>query len=1490
MLSMLLTLLPVPAAAKDVPEVSPFEDVSAADWYYEATCYVKEHGLMYGTDAVHFSPNIELTRGMIVTILHRMDEGTPASAPSFPDVSPHTYCAAAVGWAAEKHIVSGYPDGRFGPDDPITRQQLATILYRYVVYRSLSCPLDGNLTVFDDANQISEYARSALSWAVGTGLICGTSKTTLSPSGNATRAQAAVILMRLAQLIEAAGTPAQKPTGGSHGGSGGSSKPPTPIEPETPEDDYAITALEVTGDQAAVVTVSTQNACQVTVSILDAGTKQPLYSTSVSADAQSETQQLTIPLEYSLPEYFIVKATLTDRAGTLLCNPFISMHHTKAYEQFEDLTVDSFPGDVVINFDNDPNQNFGVLAEGSVKLDSQATVDEKGIVTVTNASEDICSTLEVGDVLYLPTVETEDSLIKIAELQVEGDTIKIVPEENVFLSDFYQVLKVDMSFGQAELQEELEKIETAALPHSAVPSHTDGPTVFSAVETYAASTPDNTDTEYKFKFDSDDFWESDAKSLAHVVIEGALMTSVKIEYDVELFGEDYIYQEIAVETAATGSIALSQRVSSNDPAFQNLTKFYPMEGNIPINIPGAALYIKAGGSFDFECEAGGSAIGEFHFKTGFIHDGDGNVQTINEKSSSFVPTLKGKVEFSFGPSAELGLRFCKDTLQVGITAGFAISAQAENDPTASWSPPGAKDIHSCMFCVKGRVGPKLSLSLNGKYELSPKLHGTFLTLESAALIGDGDFFYSGGCQDTNSIYGGFPHFGMGTCRNHKYMVDFTVRDPDGAPLSGIPVTVSTNPTPVTVTAPGSEYFYNGTYLAEANINEKTTQETFTVADGPQSVTLTAKNPSISGTVTERIDSNEQPLSGVSVVFRKDDADGEILRTLTTGSNGSYQALNLRQGMYHITFSKDGYETKALQVDLKNDQQVNIVLAKVSSGLVNGTITDEVSHAPIPSVSVTASQDSKIIASVQSDQNGCYTMTLPVGSYQILFSKAGYNEKTDSLTIVPGQPAQLNPVLTPIAGSLSVTVTDGANKDAPIAGALVEVKKDGTVLSSGTTDEAGIVTFTALPTGNYELQVSKEGYASHSVQNVTILENPPAEQSVRLHPGGNCGPTLYWELENGTLTIFGQGEMYNSPSFSQFASEIQRIIVKPGATNIGSYAFYNFQNLASVTLPDSVTKIGAGAFAFTALTSVEIPNSVTLIEEEAFSGCKKLSQISLGQKVETIKFQAFSDCSSLTAIELPASVRTIGNLAFDGCSSLADVKLNDGLLSLGDGVFNDCSALTTIHIPNSVTTMGSNVFYKCTNLREVTLPQVTAITSHMFDGCAALTTITIPESVTDIHAYAFSDSGITEIVIPDSVKKIWDEAFIDADALKSVTFSDSSGLLEIGRKAFYSCSELSGTITLPSQLTTIGANAFKDTQISVVEMKGPVRSIGWCAFGNADIPSPILRQITYPGTSDEFHKALASGDVTGFRELKDVTVICTDGIFTVKQAEGLVPKS
>ncbi len=173
-----------------------FTDVDLSLWYHEAMDYVLTYGLFQGTGETTFAPDATMTRGMLVTVLYRL-EGEPAvdTAADFSDVKATGYYAKPVNWAAANKIVGGY-EGKFKPEDPVTRQEMAAILHRYAAYKAYDVSETASLDSFRDGGETSGWAVGDVKWAVGAGMLCGRENSTLAPGGTATRAEVAQIMMR----------------------------------------------------------------------------------------------------------------------------------------------------------------------------------------------------------------------------------------------------------------------------------------------------------------------------------------------------------------------------------------------------------------------------------------------------------------------------------------------------------------------------------------------------------------------------------------------------------------------------------------------------------------------------------------------------------------------------------------------------------------------------------------------------------------------------------------------------------------------------------------------------------------------------------------------------------------------------------------------------------------------------------------------------------------------------------------------------------------------------------------------------------------------------------------------------------------------------------------------------------------------------------------------------------------------------------------------
>lgn len=179
-----------------------FNDINANAWYYESVEFVCEKGLFSGTSKTTFAPNLPVSRGMLVTTLHRLAGKPQGEINKFKDVKAGMWYTDAVNWAANTNIVNGYGKGKFAPNDDVTREQVAVILYHYAKNNGYDVSVSGSLTSFKDSNQISEWAKEPMKWAIGKSLISGKGAGRLEPSNTATRAEVATILKNFVENNE----------------------------------------------------------------------------------------------------------------------------------------------------------------------------------------------------------------------------------------------------------------------------------------------------------------------------------------------------------------------------------------------------------------------------------------------------------------------------------------------------------------------------------------------------------------------------------------------------------------------------------------------------------------------------------------------------------------------------------------------------------------------------------------------------------------------------------------------------------------------------------------------------------------------------------------------------------------------------------------------------------------------------------------------------------------------------------------------------------------------------------------------------------------------------------------------------------------------------------------------------------------------------------------------------------------------------------------
>ena len=260
--------------------------------------------------------------------------------------------------------------------------------------------------------------------------------------------------------------------------------------------------------------------------------------------------------------------------------------------------------------------------------------------------------------------------------------------------------------------------------------------------------------------------------------------------------------------------------------------------------------------------------------------------------------------------------------------------------------------------------------------------------------------------------------------------------------------------------------------------------------------------------------------------------------------------------------------------------------------------------------------------------------------------------------------------------------------------------------------------------------------------------------------------------------------WSADPWLSYKSQIKKIVICPGITEIKHGAFIYLSSVTDVSIPDSVTKIGGYAFAeCNGLTSIRLPDTVTEIDSYAFNRCQNLSSITLPKNLKTIGNYVFTDCFQLTDVSIPNGVVTIGNFAFCRCKALTEIRLPDSVTTIGTGAFSDCEQLESVKLPAGISSINQSLFEDCKRLNNVLIPDgVISIGECAFSDCENLENITLPGNLETIGFRAFNNcTALKAMTFPEKLKKLSWEIFAACTNLRELHFTGSMPTLD--EKAF-----------------------------------------------------------------------------------------------------------
>ncbi|MGI6031244.1 MAG: leucine-rich repeat protein [Eubacteriales bacterium] len=1457
-----------PASAVEVMEKpqKEFVDVKSDDWYYDAVHFMEEKGLMQGMDEDTFSPQSSTSRAMLVTILWRMEKSPAQDAEvSFPDVAEGSYYESAVGWASTNHLVSGYDNGCFGPDDPITREQLAAILYRYMDSPEID---SSKLDDFLDAGQISAYASDAMCWAVSEGIISGVESNLLAPQSEATRAQVAAMLMRLVKLqesIDDGKDDGSHSSGSSGGGSSGGSDPDQGdnqlegIE-GSDADNYSITAVERAGD-AFTVTYSGAAACELVVRLYSEdgkieymSMKMPVSASVPQDDGSMTMSTATVTAAKIVPPTFLLVAVLQDENGKALSNSYTTLQYTSAYKEYEDQTVESLEaaGERVIDYGD---AGLAVVADDVKMVEDLSVENADGSYTLPAGNA-----VSAGDELMLlvdrtPGIPDDPHAsipVKVLTATQNADnTVTVTLDNSANLSDFYDVIKIDVFLSGGEVEQTGDTFMLRAA------QGTDKETVI---------TPFKINTGFTIQ------------DHLQVDVNGSFKLKVKLLYDKERFGEDYFEAELTqtLSTNITGTVTGSVGTSTmTDPAklldVEVPIGTTPLMADVEVTFPVTAD-ITAEGSFQVKLEVGAG----YRYTTV-----DGAQKTRNTANNGIEAKIAGKFEIGAGPKLAVGVEVPGEFLSAGVSGQSMLSLHGDTDQSVSVDP---ESKHACDLCVDGAVDLNAKIKGSVNYKLCEWAEGSLVEITLADTTIDLCTFYYSAINGEDSMFKGQPHFEVNAdCPNKSYPITILTKHLDGQDAEAqIEITYGNDHKPKATISSGETIWLcsGANYHLKATIDGNPVVKTIMVT-GKEIVTLFGQGVSLSGAVTEKNSGSPVALAQVTLT------NGTKTLTDTTATDGQYLVEGIPTGTYTLQIQKDGYKTYTTELTLTADAVHNAVL-EISGSRITGTVTGP-DGSVLSGVLVTISRDG-VSKQCTTGSDGTYQSDpLEAGEYTVVFSKFGYNSVNKTVTVYDGD-ADCDAVMEKASANLTVTVTDEESQ--PIQGAQVSLYEDAEAadpVAWGTTDETGVTVWDELTAGTYTIKVAKDGFAPYS-GTVQVNADEENQKNVMLQVGGSCGPTLYWKAEGTKLIIYGEGPMYNYGKSSttdlnktgnapwRSISGLNEVEIQQGATTIGDAAFRNMTSLEKATLSEGITYIGEYAFQNTSLGDTVFPTTLTSMGRYAFSMVDTMRNLDLSlTQLAAIPYRCFGD-AGLNSIQLPTTLREIADYAFYGSngSSGQTMEIPNGVEKIGEYAFAKCY-FGSYTLPDTVRELGESVFMSNEYLKEIRLPNsIEKMGSGVLAGCTQLVDVVLPENpnLTELEQTLQGCTALQQVTVPDTVE-VLTKTFSSCSALREVTLSQS--LKTVGEETFFGCRWLT-SVELPETLTTIGKKAFWMSAIRTLTIPADILNIEDSGlYKNSDGWDTIY----FDGTKERWDELMLAGGDDGIT----YTLICEGQSYEYPENQG-----
>lgn len=787
---------------------------------------------------------------------------------------------------------------------------------------------------------------------------------------------------------------------------------------------YSITDI-VVEPGVTYVTINTNEAAILRLEFLSDHDGSLLAEYATVTPDYCELTPVPVPVDCALPEYFLVRATLYDRNGAELCNPYTSIRYTSAYAEFEERTAEDYEaeGERVLNFTPNIHTNFGVLADDVVEIpasvgtnivkpitvEDTTTEDElfkwSEIYEITNPDEMMLS-VEPGTPVLAYGEDGTEYLFTVGSKTIdENGKLIITPAEGASLTDYYKALKVDMTV----LMEDEDPDQITPQAEVIDVDICKGKSLGGSIK-----------------------WNPKGKK--YVTISGSLTGTGKVDiemkYDAKLFGEDYFecstssVLELKLDVDVFLTLPDNQDEESDDGKISDFPDVH-----IPTPITGLSLFFKVSVPVEFSLGGGLSLELSASSTSGFKYDTNNGYQKIDKKDRTVYFGLQGKAELKFGPKIELGVAYLKDVVKVSVNvwAGVSIEAEANLGLTGT----DGEEKHACTLCVSGSIKWFVDVTAELKFciiknvlEATP-INATLFSLSGwiTILKTNPGKFYISLINSADSVHGGEVKFGGGDCPNKKYRVEIKSEDKDGNAITGISVEITDkkgNREKASDTN-FAVYLYDGVYNASASFDGRRVVKSFVVSGNPTTVTLspTSANGKLNGVILNAKD--KSPIAGATILISQGDY---TFSTCTSNSSGSYTA-NLPAGVYLVLIKMHEYVDFATYVTVEEGQTKYLQTSMLVNenpfsmgGGFSGYITNAVNGTSVSGAQLEVRSawnnpgEGKVVARMETDANGFYqtdTWTifnaligLPAGNYTVHATCDGYADTDYNVVVLPDE--------------------------------------------------------------------------------------------------------------------------------------------------------------------------------------------------------------------------------------------------------------------------------------------------------------------------------------------------------------------------------------------------------------------------------------------------------------------------------------------------------